>query len=137
MIGKKDLLLYSLITVGFLIVVYSNSVKFLGEFRVPVPSLAINPNAGLYGFKKPRTVGDPEMGMVLLELEYIYIPLVSDRLVENWQNNFRKLVLSGIPRAEAYRRVMGINHPPELATGHWKPQKPKKKSKYLFHYHSN
>uniref|UniRef100_A0A914PTQ3 Uncharacterized protein n=1 Tax=Panagrolaimus davidi TaxID=227884 RepID=A0A914PTQ3_9BILA len=83
------------------------------EFRVPVPSPAINPNASTYSIKKSKSLGieDPEM----------------DRLVENWQENFRKLILAGVPRAEAYKRVIGIQHPPELATGHWKPIKPKKK----------
>uniref|UniRef100_A0A914Z573 Protein kinase domain-containing protein n=1 Tax=Panagrolaimus superbus TaxID=310955 RepID=A0A914Z573_9BILA len=86
-----------------------------GEFRVPAPSAATNSNTGgTYSAKKLKTLGtdDPEM----------------DRLVENWQNNFRKLIISGVPRAQAYQRVMGISHPPELATGHWKAVKPKKKS---------
>uniref|UniRef100_A0AC34FED1 Protein kinase domain-containing protein n=1 Tax=Panagrolaimus sp. ES5 TaxID=591445 RepID=A0AC34FED1_9BILA len=87
-----------------------------GEFRVPAPSPATNPsNTGTFSIKKTKTLGtdDPEM----------------DRLVENWQNNFRKLIISGVPRAQAYQRVMGISHPPELATGHWKAVKPKKKKK--------
>uniref|UniRef100_A0A7E4UW78 Protein kinase domain-containing protein n=1 Tax=Panagrellus redivivus TaxID=6233 RepID=A0A7E4UW78_PANRE len=84
-----------------------------GEFRVPaVISPAVGSRkSGNSTNTANEILEDPEM----------------DRLVEHWQNNFRKLVLSGVPRAEAYRRVMGIKHPAELASGHWNPSNEKKK----------
>uniref|UniRef100_A0AC34Q970 Protein kinase domain-containing protein n=1 Tax=Panagrolaimus sp. JU765 TaxID=591449 RepID=A0AC34Q970_9BILA len=77
-----------------------------GNFKVPTVNM-VPENVPQTPANQAKNEEDPEMG----------------KLVAKWRKKFKKLISSGVSRADAYRQVIGLNLPPELADGQWKNEK--------------